>query len=246
MDPRSDPVRPPLEPTYKNRGVIDRLHDVTTYGSRSGLYLSPQPVHNAGSRRRVDFLHSTLQFSFSTLTLTMRTFSIIGAVALSLGCIATANPLDAQVFLSTSDPSQAPLAPSKGVTYSNCGLPTDPIQIESVEVTPNPPKPGGEITVKVNARATEVIEDGAYAHVTVKLGLIKLLTKEFDLCEEARKAELSVQCPVQPGHYTVEHKVTLPKEVPRAKFTVDVLGYTVDDDDLMCLKLVADFIPHPF
>jgi len=28
-------------------------------------------------------------------------------------------------------------------------------------------------------------QDGAYADVTVKLGLIKLLQKQFDICEEA-------------------------------------------------------------
>ena len=28
-------------------------------------------------------------------------------------------------------------------------------------------------------------QEGAYAQVTVKLGLIKLLTKSFDVCEEA-------------------------------------------------------------
>lgn len=30
-----------------------------------------------------------------------------------------------------------------------------------------------------------MIQEGAYAAVTVKLGLIKLLTKTFDICEEA-------------------------------------------------------------
>jgi len=28
-------------------------------------------------------------------------------------------------------------------------------------------------------------QDGAYADVTVKLGLVKLLQKRFDVCEEA-------------------------------------------------------------
>jgi hypothetical protein len=29
------------------------------------------------------------------------------------------------------------------------------------------------------------VQEGAYADVTVKLGLIKLLQKRFDVCEEA-------------------------------------------------------------
>jgi len=66
--------------------------------------------------------------------------------------------------------------------------------------------------------------------VTVKLGLIKLLQKRFDLCEEAyvvlsflpygqltslrRNANATVQCPVEPGSYHVTHTVALPKEIP--------------------------------
>lgn len=79
-------------------------------------------------------------------------------------------------------------------------------------------------------------QEGAYVEVIVKLGLIKLLTKRFDFCEEAyvrislftidlltfhllhsRNANSSVQCPVQPGPYEVQHTVALPKEVPRGK-----------------------------
>lgn len=57
--------------------------------------------------------------------------------------------------------------------------------IESITVSPDPPEPGKNLTVTVEATANEVVEEGAYADVTVKLGLIKLLQKRFDVCEEA-------------------------------------------------------------
>lgn len=78
-------------------------------------------------------------------------------------------------------------------------------------------------------------QEGAYADVTVKLGLVKLLKKTFDICEEAyvngslhacatvlltntplirRKANATIQCPVEKGDYVVEQTVTLPKEIP--------------------------------
>jgi hypothetical protein len=41
-------------------------------------------------------------------------------------------------------------------TYS--GLPTDVIQIESIEVKPDPPKPGQDLTIIVKAKATDIIE----------------------------------------------------------------------------------------
>ncbi|ETW87295.1 hypothetical protein HETIRDRAFT_243667, partial [Heterobasidion irregulare TC 32-1] len=124
--------------------------------------------------------------------------------------------------------------------WTNCGSASDPIQIESIEVTPDPPKPGQDLTVLVKGTAQDA--EGAYADVTVKLGLIKLLHKQFDVCEEARNANASVRCPVEKGYYEVEQTVTLPKEIPQAKFTVNVRGYTVDDDDLLCLDLVVDFM----
>ncbi|QRV97507.1 hypothetical protein RhiJN_25526 [Ceratobasidium sp. AG-Ba] len=133
-----------------------------------------------------------------------------------------------------------------GWSYVDCGLPSDPIQIKSIQVSPDPPQPGKDLTVTVTGAVQETIEEGAYADVVVKLGVIKLLKKTFDLCEEARSANVTVQCPVNPGDYTVTQTVTLPKEIPRAKFAVEVQGFTPDDDYLMCLNIKADFmlLPH--
>lgn len=83
-----------------------------------------------------------------------------------------------------------------------------------------------------------VSQEGAYADVVVKLGLIKLLTKRFDVCEElyafaylfrafwdrllisiaflySDNAHSSLQCPIKPGEYTIEETVALPAEIPR-------------------------------
>ncbi|KAF8271402.1 ML domain-containing protein [Lactarius quietus] len=139
-----------------------------------------------------------------------------------------------------------PIHATEGWSYEDCGLNTDAIQIDSITVSPDPPKPGQDLTVTVKAHAQERVQEGAYADVSVKLGLIKLLQKQFDLCEEARNANTSVQCPVEKGAYEVVHTVTLPKEVPRAKFTINVRGYTVDDDDLFCVDLKVDFMTKPF
>ncbi|KIK71085.1 hypothetical protein GYMLUDRAFT_235459 [Collybiopsis luxurians FD-317 M1] len=141
--------------------------------------------------------------------------------------------------------SQVPLNAESSLSdkwkWIDCGLPTDPIQIHNIEISPDPPSPGKPLTVKVTGTAIERIEEGATADVTVKLGLIKLLTKKFDVCEEARNANASIQCPVEEGDYVVEQTVDLPKEIPPAKFKVSVRGLTAEEDDLMCLDLEIDF-----
>ncbi|KAG8745928.1 Phosphatidylglycerol/phosphatidylinositol transfer protein [Ceratobasidium sp. 414] len=86
--------------------------------------------------------------------------------------------------------NQSPISVMNGWSYVDCGLPTDPVQIESIQISPDPPQPGKDLTVTVKWYAADRIEasttgEGAYTDVTVKLGLIKILQKQFDLCEEA-------------------------------------------------------------
>ncbi|KAG5654096.1 Phosphatidylglycerol/phosphatidylinositol transfer protein [Sphagnurus paluster] len=138
-------------------------------------------------------------------------FNLFALLALSSAAISIANPVAQQVAMQSGD---APHTTDKW-SYINCGLDTDSIQIKSIEVSPDPPQPGKDLTVKVTGTAIQTIEEGAYADVTVKLGLIKLINKRFDVCEEARNANASVQCPVEKGEYVVEHTVALPREIPR-------------------------------
>jgi len=80
--------------------------------------------------------------------------------------------------------------------------------------------------------------------VTVKIGLIKLLHKQFDVCEEARNSDVDIKCPIEKGEYNVTQTVALPKEIPPAKFVVEVKGYTADERDLVCVNLKVDFMKH--
>lgn len=94
------------------------------------------------------------------------------------------------------------LSLSTVLSQLHTGTPQHIIQIDSITVNPDPPQPGKDLTVTVTANAVSPVEvlirffavlqifnnhlqEGAYADVSVKLGLIKLLQKRFDLCEEA-------------------------------------------------------------
>ncbi|KAG8745929.1 Phosphatidylglycerol/phosphatidylinositol transfer protein [Ceratobasidium sp. 414] len=138
--------------------------------------------------------------------------------------------------------SESPISVNSRWTWSDCGSPQDVVHIKSIEVSPDPPQPGKDLTVTVNAVSEKEVMEGAYADVTVKLGLIKLLQKQFDICEEARSANATIQCPIAAGEHKVVQTVALPKEIPRAKFSVFARGYSVDDEDLMCVKIDIDFI----
>ncbi|TEB34983.1 hypothetical protein FA13DRAFT_1753373 [Coprinellus micaceus] len=175
----------------------------------------------------------------------MRLSSIAAFLSLLTVSAVVASPVlasDDQVALAVD----APVRTMDKWEYEDCGEPDWPVEIDSIEVSPDPPQPGKDLTVKVKAKAKERIEEGAYADVTVKLGLVKLLEKTFDVCEEARNANATIQCPVEEGYYIIEQTVALPKEIPRAKFVVNINAYTVEDEDLLCLNLKVDFMKNPF
>ncbi|KAH8835697.1 ML domain-containing protein [Flagelloscypha sp. PMI_526] len=163
--------------------------------------------------------------------------TVLGCLALSLFGTVLADQIPVV-------PNGAVKAVSDAWSWENCGLPTDIIEVQSLEVSPDPPVPGQTLTVTATGVAKEVVEDGAQADVTVKLGLIKLIQKTFDICDEAAKANATIQCPIEAREHVVVQSVDLPKEIPQAKFLVNVQAYTVDDEDLLCLNLAIDFRKH--
>ncbi|KAJ7078318.1 ML domain-containing protein [Mycena belliarum] len=128
-------------------------------------------------------------------------------------------------------------------SWDNCGEDADPVHINSITVSPDPPKIGAELTVTIDAQVEQTIEEGATADVLVKVGRIKLLQQTFDICEEARKANASVSCPVEPGAYTIVQSVELPKEVPKLKYVINVQGFTSTDEPMVCVDLTVQFRP---
>ncbi|GAA5895920.1 sterol transporter [Sporobolomyces salmoneus] len=126
--------------------------------------------------------------------------------------------------------------------WTDCGSPSDALQIDSIKITPDPPKPGQDLTIVASGRAQSKIDVGTYADVTVKLGLIKLLTKTFDVCEELDNANATLRCPIAPGTHTITQTVALPREIPRAKFQVDALVYTQDEEPAACINLWINFL----
>lgn len=58
----------------------------------------------------------------------------------------------------------------------------------------------------------------------------------------SRNANATLQCPIQPGHYDIIQTVELPREIPRAKFTVEARAFTQTDDDMACANIMIDFM----
>ena len=63
--------------------------------------------------------------------------------------------------------------------------------------------------------------DGAYINLSVKLGLITLLRRREDLCEQMKQVDK--ECPLQVGELTLGREVELPKVIPPVSLILSFL-----------------------
>ncbi|KAF2748601.1 phosphatidylglycerol/phosphatidylinositol transfer protein precursor [Sporormia fimetaria CBS 119925] len=121
-----------------------------------------------------------------------------------------------------------------------CGNPKDDLlEIEKVDLSPNPPQPGHTLSIKASGDFKEKIEEGAKVHIQVKYGLITLINQESDLCDALSNVDL--KCPLDKGEMTLTKDVDLPKQIPPGKYTVLADVFTKDGDKITCLTATVVF-----
>ncbi|KAL2831955.1 ML domain-containing protein [Aspergillus pseudoustus] len=109
----------------------------------------------------------------------------------------------------------------------------DILNIKSVDLSPNPPKPGQTLTIKAEGVLHQRIEKGAYVLLEVKYGLITLVRQRPDLCDQIVNVDL--ECPLEAGTMTLTKEVQLPAQIPPGKYTVHADVFTKDDKRITCL-----------
>jgi len=131
------------------------------------------------------------------------------------------------------------------ITLSDNGDFDDLLTIDSLTATPTAPQPGSDLQITIKGTTSADITAGAYIDVTVKLGLIKLLRKQFDLFEELRASSTTVgqatlnmtvaqqkDSVIPAGDFTLTYAITLAKEIPKARFNVTAEFWNTDDADI--------------
>lgn len=78
-------------------------------------------------------------------------------------------------------------------------------------MNPDPPLKGKTLHIDFKGTLSETVTDGAYVVVQVKYGLIQLIKKTFDLCEEIEK--IDEKCPLEKGPIQISRDVDLPKAI---------------------------------
>lgn len=121
--------------------------------------------------------------------------------------------------------------------FALCELDTPhDILIHEINLVPNPPARGKNLTIKGSGRALKEVKSGAYVDIELRLGLIKLLTKRFDLCELIDQKHVDgLECPIGVGEHTMYKDIKLPIEIPPGSYNVVARAFNADGTLLSCL-----------
>jgi len=115
----------------------------------------------------------------------------------------------------------------------------DIVWIDQVDLDPNPPLAGHDLEFRAHGYVKKPIKQGAYANVTIKYGVIKLLTTQLNLCDQMQN--VNVTCPIEKGPLEIAKTVHLPGEIPPGRYTVHVAVHNNDDESITCLDATVSF-----
>jgi len=113
------------------------------------------------------------------------------------------------------------------------------LDIDYVNLSPNPPIPGQNLTITASGTFSKDVEPGATVALVVKYGLITIVRTVADLCDQIGNVDLS--CPLKKGPMNATKEVAIPKQVPKGKYTVTADVMTQDEEKVTCLNAVVFF-----
>ncbi|KAI9799497.1 MAG: Phosphatidylglycerol/phosphatidylinositol transfer protein [Piccolia ochrophora] len=162
----------------------------------------------------------------STSILTLLLSSLVGAKFFSQDPLVDT--------LGDSIPGDSPIKLCEGAEEDNI------LKIDHVNLTPNPPQAGNNLTIEASGTLSKDVEEGAYVNLQVKYGnYIKLVDTKADLCDQIQNVDL--ECPLKKGDNKVTKDVSLPKQIPPGKYHVFADVYTKDDEKITCLTAEVSF-----
>jgi len=113
------------------------------------------------------------------------------------------------------------------------------VNIEYINLTPNPPVPGMNLTITAGGTVSKEIDTGK-VHVKVVWNYVALINRELDLCESVK--EVNLTCPLKTRFLNITKEVEIPKAVPPGKYVVTADVYMNDPkEEITCLEGIMTF-----
>jgi len=123
------------------------------------------------------------------------------------------------------------LAAATPIPFTNCGTSTDLLRVDSIDVSPNPPKKGDTVAVSFEGELSAGFSAASWA-ASVKWSIF---TKNYngDVCAELQKA--GHPCPLNAGPQTIVASLDT-GSAPTGTFSVQATAKTSDGKQIMCTQ----------
>ncbi|PHH88284.1 hypothetical protein CDD83_7750 [Cordyceps sp. RAO-2017] len=120
------------------------------------------------------------------------------------------------------------------------------IDIQSVDLAPNPPQAAQPLVIKATGLVHKTIQEGATFDLLVKWNNIIDLVKmtKGDFCSNIGRVDL--KCPIEPGKMTIEKTVDMPKMIPNGEFFVQAEVKSADGALITCLNGTVSYPSNGF
>jgi len=119
--------------------------------------------------------------------------------------------------------------------WTNCGTGSDDLQLTGVVVTPNPPVKGKDVNITITGTLKKDVTSGS-VQLTVKFGVITLINKAFDLCDEA--GQTSTPCPIKANaNYWNTLIESIPSSAPGGTYSGKIVGTDQDKNEIACATI---------
>ena len=121
----------------------------------------------------------------------------------------------------------------------NCGKSDDLFQIEDIFYWPKEPVRGKNLHLSIEGCVNQIIPQGSFIELCLKVGGITLFDGTLDLCEQLSnmaKSDPTIPiCPVQTGIIKVKHSEYIPSGIPKGTYHFKMTGFTPDNSEIFCL-----------
>jgi len=117
--------------------------------------------------------------------------------------------------------------------WKNCGGPQDHLQISNVEISPDPPQIGENLTVTATGNLDETVT-GGIIEVSLQYSGITILNTNLSLCSAIVPF---LQCPIAQGPVSISITQYIPSEVIPGSYTGQVNIYDQNESPVACISL---------
>lgn len=114
--------------------------------------------------------------------------------------------------------------------FSLCsGAPTD-FKVDTLYVTPDPPKKGQNVTLQLLGSVDEQLTIGSNFIVDVLYSGVEIYSMTVDLRE-------ATPLPVGPGEISLAYDVMIPSAAPSGRYTIDLSFFDQTNTELTCIAI---------